>query len=264
MNLGLAEKTALVTAASDGLGLACALRLAEAGCRVAICGRRPDALQRARELIEGRTGTPVHALPTDLTRSEQIDALIQEVHRRLGMIEVLVVNPGGHVPYGGLEELTEQQWYQAFDLILMGAVRLARLTVPLMRAQGAGDIVFITSSTVREPAPHLLLSNALQAGVAGLAKTLSRSLAHANIRVNVVAPGYFDTGRVRRRIDEIVQREGLPRESAALQVAGEIPMGRIGSADELAELVTFLVSRRAAYLTGATVQIDGGDSRGLF
>lgn len=263
MDLELGGKVALVTAASEGLGFACALRLAEAGCRVAICGRRPDVLERARAKIERCTGRSVCAIPADLTRPEQIDAFVQEAYHRLGRLEVLVANPGGHIPYGGLEVLTEEQWYQAFDLILMSAVRLARLTVPLMRAQGAGDIVFITSSTVREPAPHLLLSNALQAGVAGLAKTLSRSLAPANIRVNVVAPGYFDTGRVRRRIDEIVERERVPRESAARQVAGEIPLGRIGAADELAELVTFLVSRRAAYLTGATIQIDGGSSRGL-
>jgi len=264
VDLHLREKVALVTASSEGLGFACALRLAEAGCQVAICGRRPDVLERAREEIERRTERPVTAIPADLTKPEQIDALFQEVPRRLRRLDVLVANPGGHVPYGGLEDLTEEQWYQAFELLLMSAVRLSRLAVPLMRAQGAGDIVFITSSTVREPPQHLLLSNALQAGVTGFAKTLSRSLASYNIRVNVVAPGYFDTGRVRRRIDDIVEREHVPRQSAALQVAGDVPLGRIGTAGELAELVTFLVSRRAGFLTGATIQIDGGSSHSLF
>lgn len=260
----LSARTALVTAASEGLGFACALNLAEAGCRVAICGRRLDVLNRARAEIERRAGNGVLAVQADLTKPKQIDTLVEKTYRRLGRLDVLVVNPGGHVPYGGLDELTEKQWYEAFELFVMSAVRLARQTVPLMRTQGGGDIVFITSSTLREPPQHLLLSNALQTGVAGLAKTLSRTLAPDNIRVNVVAPGYFDTGRVRQRIDEIVERERLPRGSAALQVAGEVPLGRIGTADELAELVTFLASRRAAYLTGATIVIDGGSSHGVF
>jgi 3-oxoacyl-[acyl-carrier protein] reductase len=260
----LFSRTALVTAASEGLGFACALHLAKAGYRVAICGRRLDVLSRARAKIEQGAGIDVFAVRADLTKPKQIDTLVEKAYRRLGRLDVLVANPGGHLPYGGLEELTEAQWYEAFELIVMSAVRLARQTVPLMRAQGGGDIVFITSSTVREPPQHLLLSNALQTGVAGLAKTLSRTLAPQNIRVNVVAPGYFDTGRVRRRIDEVVERKQVQRDSAALHVAGEVPLGRIGTADELAELVTFLASRRAAYLTGATILIDGGSSHGVF
>jgi len=174
-----------------------------------------------------------------------------------------VVNTG-HVSYGDLGDLEERDWYAAFELVLMSAVRLSRLVVPHMRAQGMGDMVFITSGTVREPAPRLVLSNVMRAGVAALAKSLSRELAPHNIRVNVVAPGYFDTGRVRRRIDEIARREGVAREAAALTVAGDVPVGRIGVADELAEVVVFLAGRRAAFLTGSTIQIDGGSARGLF
>lgn len=259
----LRGKVALVTASSEGLGFACALRLAEAGCRVIMCARRANVLERARAEIEQRTGAAVHAIQADLTRPDQIDALVTQAHGHLGRLDILVTNPGGHVPYGGLGDLSDEQWHDAFDLLLMSAVRLARRVVPLMREQGMGDIVFLTSSTVREPPAHLLLSNALQAGVTGLAKTLSRTLAPDDIRVNVVAPGYFDTGRVRRRIDDIVERDRVPRVQAAVQVAGDIPLGRIGRAEELAELVVFLVSRRAAYLTGATIQIDGGGTRSL-
>jgi 3-oxoacyl-[acyl-carrier protein] reductase len=259
----LRGKAALVTASSEGLGFACALRLAEAGCRVIICARRTNVLERARAQIERRAGTAVHGIQADLTKPDQIDALVTQAHGYLGRLDILVANPGGHVPYGGLEELTDEQWHGAFELLLMSAVRLSRRIAPLMRAQGIGDIVFLTSSTVREPPAHLLLSNALQAGVAGLAKTLSRALAPHDIRVNVVAPGYFDTGRVRRRIDEIVERDRVPRGQAALQVASDVPLGRIGNAEELAELVVFLVSRRAAYLTGTTIQIDGGGNRSL-
>jgi len=257
------QKTGLVTGASEGLGFACALQLAREGCRVAICGRRPDVLDRARAEIERDSGMDVLAVRADLTNPDQIDALIQQTHRRFGRLDLLVANPGGHLPYGGLE-LTERQWYAAFDLIIMSAVRLVRNVVPLMKAQGSGDIVFITSSTMREPVEHLLLSNTLQTGDAGLAKTLARTLGPDNIRVNVVAPGYFDTGRVQRRVNEIVEREGLPRDSAALRVAGDVPLKRIGAAGELAELVAFLAGRRSEYLTGATIVIDGGSSRSIF
>lgn len=131
-------------------------------------------------------------------------------------------------------------------------------------AHGSGDIVFTTPAVVKEPAPQLLLSNVMRAGVTALAKSLSRELAPYNIRVNSVAPGYFDTGRVRRRVDEIAQRDGVPREVATRIVAGDIVAGRIGAPEELAELVCFLATRRAGFVTGATVQIDGGSSRGLF
>jgi 3-oxoacyl-[acyl-carrier protein] reductase len=259
----LRGKAALVTAGSEGLGFACALRLAEAGCRVIMCARRANVLEQARVEIERRTGGSVHSIQADLTRPDHIDGLVAQAHGYHRRLDILVANPGGHVPYGGLGDLTDEQWYNAFDLLLMSAVRLSRRVVPLMQAQGMGDIVFLTSSTVREPPAHLLLSNALQTGVAGLAKTLSIALAPHDIRVNVVAPGYFDTGRVRHRIDAIVERDRIPRVQAALQVAGDVPLGRIGQAEELAELVVFLVSRRAAYLTGATIQIDGGGTRSL-
>lgn len=262
-DLGLQGKTALVTAASEGLGLACALRLAEAGCRVAICGRRADALDRARAEIERRAGVAeACGVPADLTNQEAIERCVDAVGERFGRLDILVVNTG-HIAYGGLEDLSEEHWHEAFELILMSAVRLSRLVVPRMRSQGGGDIVFITSAVVREPSPHLLLSNVMRVGVAALAKTLSRELAPHNIRVNVVAPGYFDTGRVRKRIDEMAARDGTPREAAARHIAGDTPMGRIGRAEELAELVAFLASRRSGFLTGATIQIDGGSGRAL-
>jgi 3-oxoacyl-[acyl-carrier protein] reductase len=261
-DLGLRGKAALVTAASEGLGLACAVRLAEAECRVAICGRHRDALDRARAEIERRTGVEVVGVPADLTDLEAIERCVRLVAERFGRLDVLVANTG-HIAYGGLEDLSEDHWHEAFELILMSAVRLSRLVVPRMRAQGTGDIVFITSAVVREPSPRLLLSNVMRVGVAALAKTLSRDLAPHNIRVNAVAPGYFDTGRVRKRIDETAERDGTSREAAARAIAGDTPMGRIGRAEELAELVVFLASRRAAFLTGATIQIDGGSSRAL-
>src|SRR5436190_21166386 len=159
----------MVTAASEGLGYACALRLAEAGCRIAICGRRADVLQTARAEIERRAGTEVHATAADLARAEQLEAFVRETTRRFDRLDVLVVNTG-HVPYGQLDDLREDDWYGAFELVLMSAIRLCRLVAPVMRAQGSGDIVVITSATVQEPATRLLLSSVMRAGVAALAK----------------------------------------------------------------------------------------------
>ena len=220
-------------------------------------------LEAARAAIEQRAATEVYAVPADIAQAAQLERLVRETAQRFDRLDILVVNTG-HVSYGDLDDLAESEWYAALELVLMSAVRLSRLVVPLMRARGEGDIVFITSATVKEPSPRLLLSSVMRAGVAALAKSLSRELAPHNIRVNVVAPGYFDTGRVRRRIDEIAMRDGVSRDMAARTVAGDVPVGRIGLADELAELVVFLASRRAAFLTGSTIQIDGGSGRGLF
>jgi len=263
MDLALRGKVALVTAASEGLGFACARRLAEAGCSVGICSRRHDVLQRARNEITSATGSEVMAVSADLTDAKAIEALVKSVSAEYDRIDILVGNTG-HIPYGGLFDLDDSQWYQAFDLLVMSMARLSRLVVPLMQKEGKGDIVFISSSAAKEPSPHLILSNVLRVGLVSLAKTLSKSLAADNIRVNTVNPGYFDTGRVRKRINEMAEKKGIPRNVASMEIAGDIPIGRIGSAEELADLVAFLASRRAEFLTGVTIQIDGGKAHGIF
>ncbi len=256
-------KVALVTAASQGLGYACALRLAQMGCAVAICARRVTVLAAAKDEITASTGRDVLAKQADLTDVDALGSFVDYAYARFGRIDILVAN-SGHIPYGGLFELEEPQWYEAIELLLMSYVRLSRQVIPIMQQQKKGDIAFIASSAAKEPSPHLLLSNVLRVAVVALAKTLSRELAPDNIRINTVNPGYFDTGRVRRRIDAIVEQEAIDRNTATQKVAEGIPMGRIGSAKELAELVVFLVSRRAEFLTGATIQIDGGKAHGLF
>jgi len=148
--------------------------------------------------------------------------------------------------------------------LLMSAVRLTRLVVPIMRANKGGDIIFLSSATVREPPPHLLLSTVMRLGVLGLSKTLARALAPENIRVNLVAPGYFHTGRVRERIETLMKTEGLSKEAATARIAGNIPAGRIGTAEEFAELVAFVASRKAGFMIGNTIAIDGAATHGLF
>lgn len=202
-------------------------------------------------------------IEADLARASDIERMIHGVIAEYGSLDILVANTG-HVPYGGLFELNDDQWYESFNLLLLSMIRLARGAIPFMQARRRGDIVFIASAAVREPYEHLLLSNVLRPGVLNLAKSLSRRYARDNIRVNTITPGYFDTGRVRNRIDALVKEENLDRNNAALKVAGDIPWGCIGTSEEFAELVFFIASRKAEYITGATIQMDGGQSRGIF
>lgn len=262
MDLGLSGKTALVTASSEGLGFACAARLAEAGCSVAICGRREAQLSAARERLAQCGASNVHAISADLTDARSLEHLVAEVLRHFARLDILVIN-SGHSAYGSLDELAEEQWYHAFELLLMSAVRLTRLVLPAMRANKAGDIIFLGSSSVREPPPHLLLSTVMRLGVAGFAKTLSREVARDNIRVNLISPGYFDTGRINVRISELSKEAGLSTADATARVTGDLPAGRVGSAEELAELVAFVASRKVGFLIGSNIVIDGGASRGF-
>jgi len=161
MDLGLKGKTALVTASSEGLGFACAARLAEAGCSVAICARRHAQLIEARDELARRGSADVQAIPADLADAKSLEHLVNDALRRFGRLDILVVN-SGHSAYGGIDELSEQHWYEAFELLLMSAVRLARLVLPSMRANKQGDIIFLGSSSVWEPPPHLLLSTVMR------------------------------------------------------------------------------------------------------
>ncbi len=257
MDLGLCGKAVLVTAGSEGLGLACATRFAREGCRVAIAARRAARLTAAGAALRAAGAAEVATLAAELRDADQAASLVARATERLGALDILVVN-SGHVAYGGLADLGDAEWHDAFDLLLMSAVRLARAVVPAMRAAGGGDIVFLSSASIRSAPEHLLASTVMRLGVAGLARSLARTLAPENIRVNVIAPGYFDTGRVRRRIDALIDAEGLSRPEAARRIAGEVPQGRIGAAAELAELVAFVTSRRTPFLTGEVIAVDGG------
>lgn len=256
MDLGLAGKAVLVTAASEGLGFACADRFVREGCRVAIAARRPRPLHAAEAALRAAGRQDICALQADLAVPEHADALPARAADRLGGLDVLVIN-SGHVAYGGLADLSDNAWNEAFNLLLMSAIRLARSAVPLMRAAGGGDIIFLGSASIRRTPSHLLASTVMRLGVAGLAKTLARDLAPENIRVNLVAPGYFDTGRVRRRIDALVAEQGMERAEAVARIAGDLPQRRIGEPSELADLVAFVASRRASFLAGEVIAIDG-------
>ncbi len=262
MDLGLKDRVALVAAASKGLGKATALELAREGARVAICARTKKSLEAAAADITKSTGGQVLAVVADVSRSDDVERLVQTTADHWGRLDILVTNAGGP-PTGYFLDLDDDAWHAAVELTLMSAVRLCRAAVPYMQKNGWGRIVNITSVSVKQPIDNLLLSNALRAGVVGLAKTLSNQFAGDGITVNNVCPGYTRTDRVTELNADRARELGISVQDVERQTTANIPLGRMGWPKELAALIAFLASERAAYITGTTIQVDGGYVKGL-
>jgi 3-oxoacyl-[acyl-carrier protein] reductase len=262
METGLKGKAALVCAASRGLGKAAAMGLAREGARLAICARSDDSLERAAEDIRTKTGAEVVGIPADLMRADDVARFVAEGAQALGGVDVLVTNAGG--PKAGLfDSLSEEDWMAAVQLTLMSVIRLCRATIPHMRARSGGRIINITSMSVKQPIGGLILSNALRPAVIGFSKTLSTELAAEKILVNCVAPGYTRTERVLELNEARAKREGVDPEALMRSTVSSVPMGRLGEPSELADLIVFLASDRASYITGTTIQVDGGFIKSL-
>jgi 3-oxoacyl-[acyl-carrier protein] reductase len=258
MDLGLKGKTALVTAASKGLGKASAMGLAAEGVNVAICARTERDIKSAAEEIRTKTGGEALAVACDVTDAAQVSELVARTIERFGSVDILVANAGGP-PRGYFDEATDDQWVQAFELSLLSTVRLIRMVLPSMRKRRWGRILTIQSSSVKQPIPGLLLSNAIRPGVAGMIKTLAGELGKDNILVNTLCPGRIMTDRfiaghkqAGRTVDDYLAHH-----------SADIPLGRIGTPEEFAHMVVFLASERASYITGVAVQVDGGLIRGI-
>lgn len=262
MDLGLRDKVALMAASSRGLGRAAAAELAREGAKVALCARNAEELQTTAEAIRRETGAAVLAVPADLTRAEEIQRLVAQVEERFGRVDILVTNAGGP-PGGSFEDFDDEAWRRAWELTFMSAVRLIRAVLPGMKARRWGRIINITSVSVKQPLPDLILSNAYRAAVAGMAKTLANDLAPLGITVNNVCPGWTLTDRVQELVGRRAAQQGISFEEALKAATVGIPMRRMGRPEELAALITFLASERAAYLTGTTIQVDGGLVQGL-
>ena len=258
MNLGITGKTALVTAASKGMGKACALGLAAEGARVVMCARTDVDLQAAAEEVRNKTGAQVVARSADVTRADQVKALVARAHEAFGGVDILVANAGGP-PRGHFDELSDEQWYGAFEVSLLSVVRLVREVLPSMRQRRWGRIITIQSSSVKQPIDGLDLSNAIRPGAAGLMKTLATELGADNILVNTVCPGRILTDRLLGG----ARQAGLSPEAYVRQVGADVPVGRVGTPEEFANVVVFLASERASYVTGVAIQVDGGLIRGL-
>ncbi len=255
-------RVALVAAASKGLGRAVAKGLAEAGNRVMISSRDPAALERSAEEIKRETGADVAWQPCNVTVAADISRLVEQTVARWGRLDILVTNAGGPPP-GAFMDLDDETWQRAFELNLLSAVRLIRAAVPHLRAQGGGRIINVSSVSVKQPIPGLVLSNAIRAGVIGLAKTLSVELAPDNILINNVAPGRIETDRVRQLDEAQARKEGRQAAEIRRQHESGIPLGRYGSPEEYASAVVFLASPAASYITGTTLCVDGGSLRSV-
>jgi 3-oxoacyl-[acyl-carrier protein] reductase len=258
MDLGLRGKVALVTGASKGMGKACALGLAAEGARVAMCARNEGDLKAAVEEIKATTKAEVMGLATDVTKIDQVRALVGRVKETFGSPDVLIANCGGP-PRGFFDDFDDAAWQGAVEVSLLSTVRLIREVLPGMRAKKWGRILTIQSVSVKQPLSDLLLSNAVRPGVHGMMKTLALQLASDNILVNTLCPGRILTDRLLGGL----KASGLSREEYLARQSADIPMGRVGTAEEFASVAVFLASERASYVTGVAVQVDGGLVRGL-
>lgn len=253
MDLGLSGKVAMVAGASRGLGYAVAAALAREGARVSIASRDAAAIRAAGE----RIGGDVLPVAVDVRSAEGIQHWTEQTRQRFGGVQLLFTNSGGP-PAGPALSFDDRAWQDAIDLLLFSTLRMVRAAVPLMQAAGGGAILMSTSSSVKEPIQNLGLSTVLRASVSALAKTLAIELAQSRIRVNQIIPGRIDTDRV-RQLDQISgTRQGISPEEAKQKSIAAIPAGRYGEPDEFGGVAAFLLSEGARYMTGATVQVDGG------
>jgi 3-oxoacyl-[acyl-carrier protein] reductase len=263
MDLGIKGKTALITASSKGIGKAAAEGFAAEGCNVAICSRNKDELVHTAEEIKKKYGAEPVWCVCDINSVKDIDSTIETVTKQLGSIDILVNNCGGPEP-GNFQQLNENKWQSGFEQVLLSAVRFCNHIVPDMILKEWGRVINITSFTVKQPIDNLMLSNTLRSGLIGFAKSLSNEVAKFNITVNNVAPGYTLTNRIYELAVHISKSSGKSHEEVLTDMAKEIPINRLASPEEIASAVVFLASKQASYITGDTIQVDGGLIKGTF
>lgn len=263
MDLGIKGKVALVAASSKGIGKAIAFALADEGVNLSIFSRSEDEIERTASEIRTRFDVHVLASAADVTNTEQIDRVIEETVKTLGGIDILINNAGGP-PFGFFEDFESPDWQNALELNLLSGIYMAKQVVPLMKKRNWGRIVNITSIAVKQPIDGLILSNTSRAGLIGFSKTLSNELAKYNILVNNICPGRIYTDRIKALAEKRAAQSDIEYEKAIEEMEKDIPLQRIGSPEELAALACFLASEKASYMTGTTIQVDGGLLKGLF
>lgn len=256
MDLNLQGKNALVIASSQGLGKAVAEQLVREGVNVVLSSRDEVKLQKVQQELQQLGKGQVAYHRADITNIKDIQSLVQFTQDTFGKIDILINNAGGP-PGGSFEEITDEDWQKSFELNLLSYIRIIREVLPKMKING-GRIINIASTSIKQPIPGLILSNTFRLGIVGLTKTLSVELAPHNILINTVAPGRISTART-EHLDELnAAKLGKARETAEEQAKKAIPLGRYGTPEEFAKVITFLVSDASTYITGSSVMVDGG------
>jgi 3-oxoacyl-[acyl-carrier protein] reductase len=259
MDLGIGNRVAMVAAASKGLGKATAAALLREGCRVSICGRDQAALDAAKADLGGSVLTVI----CDVTKPTDIEDWYRATLEAFGQVDILVTNTGGP-PAASFMDLTEAQWESGVQSTLMNVVRMSRLVLPGMRQRKWGRIVHITSLVAKQPLPLLTISSALRAGLSAMTRNMATEFGPDNVLVNAVLPGHVLTDRQIHLGEVRSQKEGISMDQYFAQAAAQIPMGRMGRPEEIGEVIAFLCSDRASYITGASLQVDGGIIQGTF
>jgi len=263
LETGLKDKAVLITASSTGIGKAVAELFAQEGCRVAISSRsKENLLSAAQELKDKYSREPFWSV-CDLNKQKDIENTYAAVARHFGTVDILVNNCGGPVP-GLFQQLEEEDWNSAYEQVLLSVIRFSKLVLPGMMAKNWGRIINLTSISVKQPVDNLVLSNSLRAGVTGFTKSLSNEVAKFNITVNNVAPGLTLTGRLYELAVIEAKERGKSHEEILVEMAKRVPLNRLARPEEIASVVVFLASKQASYVTGNTIQVDGGYVKSIY
>ena len=263
MDLNLKNKTALVAGASRGLGYATALALAREGCRVIVNGRDADKVKAAAERIGRETGATVLGLAGDVSQADVPAQLVAQTVEALGGLDLLVTNASGPMP-GTVETLDESAWQKGIELSLMAHVRLIKAALPHLKKSQAASVLAVTSYSVKQPIPNLLISNSVRAATVGMMKTLAMELGKDGIRFNSILPGWTVTERVEELLAFRAKNNNTTIEQEAAKIIAEIPLGRMGKPEEFGAAAAFLLSPAASYIHGVALPVDGGIIKGTF
>ncbi len=261
MEMGLRGRVALIAGASQGIGCATALAFAAEGAHVALCARNREALETVAEAAR-RHGVSALAVAADVSDDDAVRAFVQQAHAQFGRVDICMPNAGGP-PAKAFLDTTMADWESAWQLNLRSVVSFAQAVLPHMQRQRWGRIITLTSYTVKQPVPELVLSNAVRAGVMGLVRSLAGQFGCDGITVNNVGPGFTDTARARSLLERRAANAGVTVEEATARLSGEIPIGRMAAPEEVAATIVWLASEQAASITGQTILVDGGSYRGL-
>lgn len=263
MNLQLKDRIVLITGSSSGLGRATARMLAQEGARVAMNGRDARKLAEAVKSVQQETGADLLALPGDVAAHETAGQLVQQAADHWGGLDILIANAGGPPP-GKFEQFSDEDWQKAVELSFLSQVRLIRAALPYLRKSKVPAVLTVTSYSVKQPIPNLVLSNSVRLATIGLTKSLALELGGEGIRVNSILPAWTETDRIKQLMEARAKNQGSTAEEETRKQAAESTLGRMGRPEEFAAAAVFLVSPVASYITGVMLPVDGGAYKGTF